>query len=164
MSEDTSIMDKLRQTFTRMDTAMMAASFAEEGEAGTARQLVNDERRILLAVRREQIDKKIFRYAVNTCKRIGAQLDVLYISATDAPDPVLNECITELKAEGINFRLLHKKGGLKQSIIDYTNEKKKILFAVTESSANLEVEQNGSGLSEAWNNLKCPLVVVEEPV
>ena len=166
MSEDITGMGKLKQTMTGFETAMMAASFAEEGEAGMARKLINDERRILLAVKREQMDKKTFRYAVNTCKRIGAHLDILYISASDAPDPLLDECLVELKAEGVNYRLMHKRGSLKQSIIDYTNEKKKILFAVTESSQNLEVGHKGDskGLSDAWQNLKCPLVVVEDSI
>jgi type II secretory pathway component PulJ len=169
MSEDISAMEKLRQTFKTMETAMMAASFAEEGETNAARELVNEERRILLAVRRGQIDRKTFRYALNTCKRIGAHLDVLYISSDDERNPVLDECLSELKAEGVEYRLMHKKGSLKQSIIDYANEKKEILFAVTvtESSENPGAEQKGKGKSkshvEGWQDLKCPLVVVGEP-
>lgn len=156
MNEDNTCMGKLKERMMSFETAMTAASFAEEGEAGIARNIINDERRILLAVTREQMDKKTFRYAVNTCKRIGADLDVLYISESDAPDPLLDECLAELKAEGINYRLMHKNGSLKQSIIDYTNKKKKILFAVIGDKGI------SRGMSQAWHNLKCPLVVVED--
>src|SRR5271169_5207822 len=164
MSEDITGMGKIKETMKSIETAMMAAAFAEEGEAGIARELIKDERRIVLAIKREHMDKKTFRYALNTCKRIGADLDILYISSTDAHDPLLEECLSELKAEGVNYRLMHKKGSLKQEIIDYTNEKKEILFAVTESTKNLEVDHKGRGLSEAWHNLKCPLVVVEDAI
>jgi hypothetical protein len=167
-AEGTTGTGKLRKTMKSLETAIMAASFAEEGDTGTARELLKEERGVLLAIRREQMDKKTFRYAVNTCKRIGARLDIMYISPTDVLDPLLEECLSELKAEGVNYRLIHKSGCLKQEIIDYTNKKKEILFAVTESSENLDVDCNGKGkskrLSEAWQNLKCPLVVVADPV
>ncbi len=156
MGEDITGMGKLKQTMRSFETAMMAASLAEEGEAGMARKLINDERRILLAMKSEQMDKKAFRYAINTCKRIGAHLDILYISASDEHDPLLDECLAELKAEGVNYRLKYKKGSLKQSIIDYTNEKKKILFAVMGNKGR------SKSSSQDWQDLKCPLVVVED--
>ncbi|MGD0281160.1 MAG: hypothetical protein ABSB95_02215 [Dissulfurispiraceae bacterium] len=159
-------MGRLRKTMESLETAMMAASFAEEDDTASARELLKEERGVLLAIRREQMDKKTFRYAVNTCKRIGARLDIMYISPTNVPDPVLEECLWELKAVGINYRLIHKSGCLKHEIIDYTNKKKEIVFAVTESSDYLDVDckGKGKGLSEAWQNLKCPLVVVADSV
>ncbi len=156
MRQDITGMRKLKERMMSFETAMMAASFAEEGEADMAHELINEDRSILLAVTREQMDKKPFRYAVNTCKRIGAHLDILYITESDAPDPLLDECLAELRAEGVNYRFMHKKGSLKHSIIDYTNKKKKILFAVIGSRGT------SRGMSQIWQNLKCPLVVVED--
>jgi len=156
----------LKKTMSKIERMMSAVSFAEEGEFNTAREMLKEERRVLLAVKREQMDKKTFRYAVNACKRIGAHLDILYISPAEAIDPILEECLSEIDKEGINYRLMRKNGCLKQEIIDYTNSKKKVLFAVTESSENLDVDCKGKGkrLSDAWQNLKCPLVVVEDVV
>jgi hypothetical protein len=150
----------------KIEDLMSAVSFAEEGEFETARELLKEERRILLAVRTGQVDSKTFRYALNTCKRIGASLDVLYISPSEAEDPLLDQCLSDLKQEGIDYRLIRKSGCLKQEIIDYTTAKKEIVFAVTESSDNLDVDckGKGKGLSEAWQNLKCPLVVVADSV
>ncbi|MBF0558127.1 MAG: universal stress protein [Nitrospirae bacterium] len=161
-----SSMGKLRRTMKSIETAMMAASFAEEGDADSAREVLKEERGVLLAIRREQMDKKTFRYAVNTCKRTGARLDIIYISPAESSDPLLEECLAELRSEGVNYRLMHKKGCLKKEIIDYTNNKKDIIFAVTESADSLDVDCTGKGkmLSEAWQNLKCPLVVVTDPV
>ncbi len=143
---------------------MSAVSFAEEGEFETARGLLKEERRILLALRAGQVDRKTFRYAINTCKRIGAKLDVLYVSPPDSADPELERCITDLKDQGIDYRLIRKSGCMKQEIIEHTSAQKDIVFAVTESSANLDVDckGKGKGLSEAWQNLKCPLVVVAD--
>ncbi len=148
----------------KIEDIMSAVSFAEEGEFGTARELIKEERRILLAVRAGQVDGKTFRYAANTCKRIGAKLDVLYISPSSSEDALLSQCLTDLREQGIEFRLIRKSGCMKQEIIDYTSAKKDIVFAVTESSDNLDVDckGKGKGLSEAWQNLKCPLVVVAE--
>jgi hypothetical protein len=148
----------------KIEDLMAAVSFAEEGEFETAREFLKDERRVLLAVKKGQVDRRTFRYALNTCKRICAGLDILYVSSTDAPDPMFDECVAELTKEGISHRLVQRSGCLKQAIIDYTASKKEILFAVIESTENLEVDckGKGGGLSDAWRNLQCPLVVVAE--
>ena len=158
--------EKMGKTAKSTETGITAASLPVDGNARAARVHPKEERGVLLAIRRPQMDKKTFRYAVNTCKRIGAHLDIIYISPTDSFDPVLEECLAELVSEGLNYRLIHKKGCLKKAIIDYTNNKKDIIFAVTESADNLDIECKGKGnkLSEAWQNLKCPLVVVADSV
>ncbi|MCL4475787.1 MAG: hypothetical protein M1508_06130 [Nitrospirae bacterium] len=150
----------------KIEDLMAAVSFAEEGDFETAREFLKEERRVLLAARKGQMDRKTFRYAINTCKRIGAGLDILYISSSDVSDQALDECISSLTKEGISYRLIQRSGCLKQAIIDYTTSKKEILFAVTESTETLEVDckGKGKGLSEAWRNLQCPLVVVAESV
>lgn len=149
----------------KIEDLMSAITFAEEGEFETARKMLpTEERRVLLAVKGDRMDRKTFRYAVNTCKRIGAKLDILYISAGRDLPAAMEQALAEVKEAGVDFRLEHRTGCLKQQIIDYTDKKKEILFAVTESAEHLEADckGRGKGLSEAWQNLKCPLVVVSE--
>lgn len=148
----------------KIEDLMSAVSFAEEGEFETAREFLKEERRVLLALRGGQIDAKTLRYAMNACKRIGAGLDVLYISPEEKAEPALEQYLTDLKEQGIAWRLIRKEGCLKQQIIDYSSAHKEILFAVTESTLHLEADckGRGKGLSEAWKSLKCPLVVVAE--
>jgi hypothetical protein len=150
----------------KVEDLMSAISFAEEGEFETAREMLKEERRILLAIKEDHLDRKTFRYAINTCKRVGAELDILYVSSAEKISPLLEQCLKDLKNEGINFRLIQKNGCLKQQVIDYTNTKKEILFAVTESFENLDLDCKGKGkkLSEAWQRLRCPLVVVADNV
>ena len=148
----------------KVEDLMSAISFAEEGEFDTAREMLKEERRVLLAIKEARLDKKTFRYAINTCKRVGADLDILYVSSAEKMSPALEQCLEDLKQEGISFRVVRKNGCLKQQIIDYTNKKKEILFAVTESLENLDLDCTGKGkrLSEAWRRLRCPLVVVAD--
>jgi hypothetical protein len=148
----------------KVEDLMSAISFAEEGEFDTAREMLKEERRVLLAIKEDHLDKKTFRYAINTCKRVGADLDILYVSSAEKMSPVLEQCIEDIKNEGINFRVIQKHGCLKQQIIDYTNTKKEILFAVTKSLENLDLDcgSKGKRLSEAWQRLRCPLVVVAD--
>jgi hypothetical protein len=156
----------LKKMMKSVESAMSAASFAEEGEAEAARSILKEDRRVLLALKRGQIDARTLKYALNTAKRIGAHLDILTVSATGRGvsklDSLLEQFVAELRAEQIQYRLITRTGCLKQQIIDYTNSEKEILFAVIESPHSLDADCNKTdkALSELWRNLKCPLVVV----
>jgi len=158
---------KLKKMMKKMEDVLAATSFAEEGESEAARSLLTDGRRVLLALKEGKLDIKTLKYAVNTSKRIGAQLDVLYVAAAVAEedgtdDPLITNLQAELSAEGIQYRLIRQTGCLKQAVIDYTNREKEILFAVVESPDSLDADCNtkDTRLSELWQKLKCPLVVV----
>jgi hypothetical protein len=150
----------------KIEDLMSAISFAEEGEFGTSREILKEGKRVLLAVREGRIDRKTLKYALNTSKRVGADLDILYISSAKDVNPALKEFFGDLRNEGISYRVIQKTGCLKQEIISYTESKREILFVVIESSDNLDIEcsSRGKRLSESWRNLKCPLVVVSEAV
>jgi len=150
----------------RVEDALAAATFAEAGQDGYARSILNDGRRILLALKQGRIDARTLKYALNASKRIGAQIDILFVTAPGTAlhtdDPMLVQFESELKAEGMRYRLIPRTGCLKQQIIEYTNSEKEILFAVIESPNSLDADCNKQDktLSELWQKLKCPLVVV----
>ena len=156
----------IKKMMKSMESALAAASLAEEGETESARSILKEDRRVLLALKQGQIDAKTLKYALNTAKRIGAHLDILSVSATGRGagtlDPLLEHFLSELRAEQIQYRLIPRTGCLKQQIIDYTNSEKEILFAVIESPHSLDTDCNNKdkALSELWRKLKCPLVVV----
>lgn len=139
---------------------MAAITFAEAGEFDAAKETLKGEKRVLLAVRENHLGDKTSRYAVNTCRRIGAGLDILYVSAEGVLSAALERLTAELKKEAIGFRIVKKTGCLKQQIIDYTGEKSEIQFVITESSDSLDVDCKTKKQSDAWKNLRCPLVVV----
>jgi len=157
---------KLKKMMKGIEDALAAASFAEEGESEAARSIAGEGRRVLLGLKAGQIDGKTLKYALNTTKRVGAELHILYVSAIKGrettADPLLEQFEAELAAEGIPHRTVLRTGCLKQQIIDYTNSEKEILFAVIESPASLDADCNrkDKALSDLWQKLKCPLVVV----
>lgn len=160
--------DKLKKMMKQIEDAMTAISFAEEGEGEAARAFLREGRRVLLALREGQVDPKTLKYALNSTKRIGAQLDILFVSSSKAQDPfadpVLKGFASDLTSMGITYRMVHRTGCMKQEIIDYTNREKDVLFAVIESphSLNAECGKRDLRLAELWRNLKCPLVVVTD--
>ncbi len=160
--------NQLKKIMKRMEDVLAATSFAEEGETDAARSILAEGRRVLLALKEGSIDVKTLKYAVNTSKRIGANLDVLYVASAKrqegADDPLIRDLQSELSREGIPYRLVRQTGCLKQAVIDYTNREKDILFAVVDSPNSLDVDCNNKDtrLSDLWRQLKCPLVVVME--
>lgn len=153
--------NKLKKMIKKIEDVLAAASFAEEGESETARSILNEKRRVLLALKQGRIDDKTVKYAINTSGRVGAELDILYLSSGET-DNQLETLQSELTKKGLRYRLILKTGCLKQAIIDYTNKEKEILFVVVESSNSLDADCNkkDTRLSELWQKLKCPLVVV----
>jgi hypothetical protein len=149
----------------RFEDIMAASAFAEAGEFKTAQEILKDGSRILLAIKEGHLDKKILKYALNTCKRVVANLDILYISSTDKMDPVLKQFLTEFEKEGIDYSLIRKEGCLEKEIKEYTDSHDKIAFVIIESSDALDINRTkDSKLLEAWQNLnlQCPLVVVTD--
>lgn len=157
---------KLKKMVKTVEDALAAATFAEAGEEATARSIANEGRRVLLALKEGRIDGKTLRYALNTARRIDAALDILYVTSAGGSahtvDTQLVHFESEIRAEGILYRMIPRTGCLKQQIIDYTNSEKDILFAVIESPHSLDADCNKKDktLSELWQKLKCPLVVV----
>lgn len=157
---------KLKKMMKDIENAFTAVSFAEEGEAATARSLMGEDGKVLLALKEGRIDNRTLKYALNTAKRISARLDILYVTATEggeaAIDPRLRQFEEALTTEGIRHRFISRSGCLKQRIIEHTNSEREILFAVIESPNSLDLDCNKKDrtLSELWRKLKCPLVVV----
>lgn len=158
--------NKLNKMMKKIEDLMTATSFAEEGEFESAQSFLREERRVLLALREGHIDARTLKYALNTAKRIGAHLDILFVSSEGDEDQNARAALarfqSDLKAEGVQHRLIQRTGCLKQEIVDYTNREKDILFAVVESPGSLDADckKKDARLSELWQSLKCPLVVV----
>jgi hypothetical protein len=150
----------MKKWLKKIEDAMAAIAFAEAGEFETAKETLRERRKILLALRGERSDLNAFRYAVNMCKRIDAELEILYVS--ENVKDLLKHLKSELRKEGVEYLLIQKSGSIEKEIQDYISIKKNILFVVVEVSEGADVNSKKADkiLSDAWKNLKCPLVVV----
>ena len=152
-------MKKFLKTFEK---TMAAAAFAEAGEFETAREMLNNNRRILLALSGEKSDINAFRHALNLCKRINAALDILHVS--DEKTGLLNIFKSELHKNGVQYEYIQEDGCIKEQILKHTNNKSGTLLVVVESSEKLDINCRKAkrNLNDFWKNLKCPLVVVSD--
>lgn len=150
----------------KIDAIMAAITFAEEGEFETARTLLKPRQRVLLALQNGRLDRKACTYALNTCKRLGCGLDILIVGDDEQEglSPALQPFLGQLEVEAIAFALARETGCLKRAILRYTEADNDILFVVIESEDALErnCEMKDKRLTESWQKLKCPLVVVAE--
>lgn len=156
------ILMMMRKWIKQFEDDLSAAAFAEAGELDTARELMKEDRRILLAMTDEKKDINAFKYAVNMCKRIGAALEILF--PFDSGKKAMEHLLDELKSRGIDHKITLVKKCLKEEILNYTNQRRNILFVVVESSdgINLHCRGDRKKISESWKHLKCPLVVVTD--
>src|SRR6266508_533875 len=119
---------KFKKLMKNVEDALAATTFAEEGKAETARSIMKEGRRVLLALKEGRIDAGTLKYALNTSKRIGADLDILHVTApgnsAPATGPLLSNFESDRRAEGILYRTIRRTGCLKQQIIDYTNSER----------------------------------------
>lgn len=159
-------MHKLKKTMNKIERIMSAISFAEEGEFQTAREILREDKRVLLALNEAAIDSRTLVYALNAVKRVGAALDILLISQSSDIDPLIKKFIVDLSKEGIEHCLIQKSGCLKDEIIDFTKRNNNILFVVVESSDNLDIDckQKSRKFAETWRRLNRPLVVVMDGI
>jgi hypothetical protein len=153
----------MKRWIKRFEDVLSAASFAESGEFDTARDILREGRRVLLAIREEKMEREVLKYAMNTCKRIRTDMDILYLSsANSGGNPMLKQFFSELQSEGINYRLIQKNGSLREEIKNYTDSERSICFVVAESFTVDRWSKEG-GLSKILEKIKYPLVVVDVP-
>lgn len=148
----------------KIEDIMSAVTFAEAGEFDTAKEILKESQRVLLTLTGREADKKSFKYALNICKRIRAGLEILYVSKKEEILHVLREFQDELSKEGITYEIIHRSGCIRDAIINHTERRSDIQFVIIESSDKLDIDckKNTGELSQAWENLNCPLVVVSE--
>lgn len=148
----------------RFDDLMSAISFAEAGEHEKAKELLKGRDTVLLAVSERMVDRHVMKYALNLSKRIEAGIDILYLTKSDAINPLLEAFMSEARKKDIDCSLVRKEGCMKKAILDYTGKKREILFVIVGSTPELDIEckTGEKSLSEAWKRLKCPLVVVSK--
>ncbi len=153
---------KMKKLIKKFEDAMSAAAFAEAGEFETAKEISKGRQKVLLTLTGRESDGKSFKYALNICKRIGAGLEILYISRSEQVIQLLKQIKNELKKEDIVYEIVEGSGCIRRAIINHTEKRGDIQFVIIDSSDSLDIEckKDDGTLSDAWEKLKCPLVLV----
>lgn len=148
----------------KLEDVFCAAAFAEAGEFDTARAMLQGRQKVLLVLTRKASDVKSSTFALNICKRIGAGLEILQVADNFKESEFLARFRRDLDREGIEHRVVKKRGCIKREILSHTQKRNDIQFVVVESSDALHVDcgHEDRKLSGAWKRLRCPLVVVSE--
>jgi hypothetical protein len=152
----------MKKWLKMFEDAMAAAAYAEAGEFEAARETLKERRTITLAVTGENEDAKAFRFAMNACQRIRADLEILYsgMKKKVVPDRIRSQ----LHSEGISYSFFRVDGCIREAVQKHTYKRSDIIFVVVESSdtLNMEYKKSQEIISKPWKDLKCPLVVVSE--
>jgi hypothetical protein len=153
----------MKRLLKKLEDIYAAVAFAEAGEFDTAREIARGREKVLLTLTGRKSDRKSFKYALNICKRIGAEIEILYISKTHKIIGLLKEFQKALKKEGIGYKIVQRKGCIREAIINHTEGRSDIQFVVIESSDILDIncKRDSKELSREWERLRCPLVMVE---
>ena len=152
----------MKNWLKKLDDAMVAATFAEAGEFETARQTLKERRTVMLALTGDSEDEKAFRFAINACQRVRADLEILY--SGQKKETVPGWIRSELRAEGIAYSFIKVDGCVREAVQKHTSRRSDILFVVVESSdrLNMECKKSQKLISKSWKDLQCPLVVVSD--
>ncbi len=148
----------IRELLKQFEEIMSAAAFAEEGEFGAAKKILQERHKVLLVMTGMETDMKAARYALNTSKRIGAGIEILYLAKTSGEKSYLEEYLTELKTKGIEYQITKCEGSVEDEIVRFIEKEKDIQFVVIDS----EYLGIRSGRDHEWEKLKCPVVLVSE--
>jgi len=153
----------LKKLFEQFEE-IMSASFMEEGEFETAKRMFNERHKVLLVLAGKESDTNALRYALNISKRIGAGIEILYLTKDSSKNPLLERYLEQLKSRGIGYRISPCEGSVKEEVVKYidTEEKADIRFVVIDSLdlGIRSVKEQKVNVHE-WER-QCPLVLVSE--
>lgn len=135
----------------KLESHFTAAAFAEAGEFETARQLLPQYERkqaVLLAIEGETPARATFDHALNLCKRVQANIDILQIrsngrSDEDGPSEALSALLPKLEERGISYRVTVRRARANDILYDYVRTHRNVVTAIVDSPSlmNREAEE-----------------------
>lgn len=159
----------------RIEEAMSAVAFAEEGEFETARQMVKNRKtahkKVLLGTEAAELDLQFLQYALQLCARLEAGLEIVHMVKLDASSEEkekmgLQQLQGSLEEKNIVYQAVIGSGTLEAEVEKYARGRGDILCVVLESARN-ELRERRSLADKKENkflkNLSCPVVLFESP-
>ena len=153
----------IKKLVQQFEEIMSSAAFAEAGEPDTAIKILHERRKVLLVLTGEETDMKAAQYALNTSKRIGAGIEILYITKKNDDITFLEQYLKELQTKGIEYQVIQCKETMKEEIIRFIEKEKGIQFVVIDSQDLVNNSRSDKPESlKKWERLNCPLVLVSK--
>jgi hypothetical protein len=153
----------LKKLFEQFEE-IMSDSFMEEGEFETAKRMFNERHRVLLVLAGKESDTNALRYALNISRRIGAGIEILYLTKDSSKKPLLERYLEQLKSRGIGYRISPCERSVKEEVVKYIDTEKKadIRFVVIDSlDLGIRSVKDQKVSVHEWER-QCPLVLVSE--
>jgi NAD(P)H-hydrate repair Nnr-like enzyme with NAD(P)H-hydrate dehydratase domain len=151
----------IKQLVHQFEELMSAAAFAEAGETDTAVRLCHGRRKVLLVLTGEETDMKAARYAINTSRRIGAGIEILYLAQNSSEQSRLEAYLQELTIKGIEYQVTQCKQSLKEEVMKFIKKEKDIQFVVIDSEdLGVCTAKSHKASLDDWESLGCPIVLV----
>ena len=149
---------------------MAAAAFAEVGEFDTARQLAgknkNAHKKVLVVLEGDDLSMRILNYALDLCKRLGGQLEILHKQGPEKMDITKTEVWQEFaeKTEDVFCLSLKPGESLDDTLIEYGKTRRDILCVVLRidlMEKRPDKKKNEKAWSPDWimQKLNCPVMV-----
>ena len=160
-----------RNIFNKIEEAMAAAAFAEQGEFDTARQMLgrnkNTNKKVLLGIDETEVDPKIFRYALCLCQRVGAKLEVLHVLGSGSEEVARGNAPSLQQSSGkeIDYTMIANSDNLEDVVAARTKDRRDILFVVLGAALARKKslqKANRQTLTEVFEKFRCPVVVYSE--
>ena len=154
----------------KFQKTMSAAAFAEVGEFETARQIAgkkkNAHKKVLVVLEGDDLNKRILHYALDLCKRLEGQLEILHKQGPKRVDITKTEAWVEFTKEGgqIVCTSLGPDESLDDKLTEYGETRRDILCVVL----RIHLMDNKPGKKKdekAWSpdwimqKLNCPVMV-----
>lgn len=154
----------------KFQKAMSAAAFAEVGEFETARQIAgknkNAHKKVLVVLEGDDLNKRILKYALDLCKRLGGQLEILHKPGPKMVDITKTPVWEELQklGEQIVWSSLEQNESLDDRLVEYGRNRRDILCVVLridlmEKKPVKKMEEKAWSPDWVMQNLNCPVMV-----
>lgn len=154
----------------KFQQAMSAAAFAEAGEFETALEIAgknkNSHKKVLVVLEGDELNKRILNNALDLCKRLGGQLEILHKQGPRRADVTKTEIWQEFTKKGgqVVCTSLEPGESLDDKLTEYGQTRRDILCVVLRIHL-IDKKPDKKKEEKAWSpdwimeKLNCPVMV-----